>query len=83
MAGILAVGTAGKVMIGHHFLFDMKTPFAVNGSDQLIMLTGHLTVDMNPVAIDPAAGLATQRNATGTSNANPGPTSPWLLTAMP
>jgi hypothetical protein len=63
MAGmILAVGTASKVMIDHHFLFDMKTPFAVNGSDQLIMLTGHLTVDMIPVAIDPAAGLATQCN---------------------
>jgi hypothetical protein len=61
MAGILAVGTAGEVMIGHHFLFDMKTPFAVEGSDQLIMLTGRLTVD-NPVSIAPATGLAMQRN---------------------
>jgi hypothetical protein len=26
MAGILAVGTAGEVMIGHHVLLDMKPP---------------------------------------------------------
>jgi hypothetical protein len=59
MTGILAIGNTGDMMIGHHFLFDMKIPFAVDGSDQLIMLTGRHTVD-NPVAIDPSRGLAIQ-----------------------
>jgi hypothetical protein len=58
-AGILAIGHNGKVLIGHHFLFDMKTPFAPASSDELIMLTGRHTVD-NPVAIDPSLGLAIQ-----------------------
>jgi hypothetical protein len=48
-AGILAIGHNGKVLIGHHFLFNMK----------LIMLTGRHTID-NPVVIDPSLGLAIQ-----------------------
>jgi hypothetical protein len=63
MAGILALGTTGTVMIGHHFLFNMKTPFAVDGSNQLVMLTGHHTVD-NPVALDPLSSLAIQTSRT-------------------
>jgi hypothetical protein len=60
MAGILAIGHNGKVLIGHHFLFDMKTPFfAPASSDELIMLMGRHTVD-NPVTIDPSLGLAIQ-----------------------
>jgi hypothetical protein len=47
------------VEIGHHIRYDMKTPFAVDGSDQLIMLTGRTTVD-NPIAVDPATCLAIQ-----------------------
>jgi hypothetical protein len=47
------------VLIGHHFLFDIKAPFVPTSSDELIMLTGRHTID-NPVAIDPSLGLAIQ-----------------------
>ena len=58
LAGMLASSTPGKVVIGHHFHFDMKTPFQM-GSDQFIMLTGRNTID-NPITIDPVVGLAIQ-----------------------
>jgi hypothetical protein len=59
LAGLFAVGTTGTVKIGHHFCFDMKTPFQPESSDQLFMLTGRNTVD-NPIAIEPETCLAIQ-----------------------
>lgn len=56
--GILASSTTGKVAIGHHFHFNMKTPFQT-GSDQFIMLTSWNTIN-NLIAIDLAIGLAIQ-----------------------
>jgi hypothetical protein len=38
-AGILAIGHNSKVLISHHFLFDMKTPFAPASSDARCALT--------------------------------------------
>jgi hypothetical protein len=59
LAGILAVGTNGKVKLVHHFFYDMKTPFDPDGSNQLIMLTGRSIME-NPIAADPAACLTIQ-----------------------
>ena len=62
MTGMLALGSSGKVAIGHHFLFDMCTPFKPDSSNQFIMLTGRHTMD-NAVMIDPTVGLAFPDNA--------------------
>jgi hypothetical protein len=62
MTGMLALGSSGKVVIGHHFLFDMSTPFQPASSNQFIMLTGRHTMD-NAVMIDPTIGLAFPNNA--------------------
>jgi hypothetical protein len=62
MTSMLVLGSSGKVVIGHHFLFDMCTPFQPASSNQFIMLTGKHTMD-NAVMIDPAAGLAFPDNA--------------------
>jgi hypothetical protein len=59
LAGLLATGPDGHVKLGHHFLFDMKTPFQLDATGQFIMLTGRSTVD-NPIAVDPSVALAMQ-----------------------
>jgi hypothetical protein len=35
MTGMFMLGWSRKVMIGHHFLFDMRTPFQLVSSNQL------------------------------------------------
>ena len=59
LAGLLITGPDGHIKLGHHFLFDMRTPFQPDATDQLIMLTGRSTVD-NPIAVDPSIALAMQ-----------------------
>jgi hypothetical protein len=59
LAGLLATGSDGHVKLGHHFLFDMRTPFQPDAMDQFIMLTGCSTID-NPIAINPSVAFAMQ-----------------------
>jgi hypothetical protein len=60
MTCLLAVGHLGRVVIGHHLLYDMRTPFALDRSDQLIMLTGRHTMD-NPIGTTPTLDLWMQQ----------------------
>lgn len=62
MTGIFALSSSGKVVISHHFLFDMRTPFQPVSSNQFIMLTDKHTMD-NAVVIDPVISLAFPSNA--------------------